>query len=127
MVSYLLDTNILVDHLRKYKSILPFVRKCQSQDCVLRISAITRAEIQAGQSVNNPLQAQKAKELLSIFNLVPVDELIADKAGELKRKHGLNIIDSIIAASSILTESILLTRNIKHFQNIPNLKIKSAL
>ncbi len=127
MASYLLDTNILVDHLRKYKSILPFVQKCRSQKCVLRISAITRAEIQAGQTVNHPLQAKKVEALLSIFDTVPLDELIADQAGALKRKHDSNIVDAIIAASAIFTESILLTRNTKHFQKISGLKIKSAL
>lgn len=127
MKSYLFDTNILIDHLRRHKSILSFVRQCQSDGFLLRISAMTRAEIKAGQSIEHLAQAQKAENLLSIFTLIPIDKEIADQAGELKRKFSLNLIDAIIAASAILTESILITRNTKHFLNIPELKIKSKI
>lgn len=127
MLAYLIDTNILIDHLREYKSILSFIKECLVKNYRLKISVITRAEIKAGQSMKEPKQAKKAELLLSIFDVVCLDSLIADKAGNLKRKYSINIIDAIIAATALITNSVLLTRNTKHFKDISNLKIKSIL
>lgn len=54
-----------------------------------------------------------------VFNL---DETIIVKAIELRRNHKTKLPDAIIAATAIVYDVTLITRNTKDFQNITELK-----
>ncbi|MBI2111514.1 MAG: PIN domain-containing protein, partial [Nitrosarchaeum sp.] len=45
-------------------------------------------------------------------------------AGDLARKHNIEIPDAIIAATALLNEATLVTRNIKDFERVENLKLE---
>ena len=53
-----------------------------------------------------------------------LDFEIAKKAALIRRKHKTKLGDSVIAATTLITKSALLTRNIKHFQEIKGITIK---
>ncbi len=55
---------------------------------------------------------------------MPVSPNIARKAGELMRDYGLNLPDALIAATALVYDAILVTRNIRDFQRIPNLRLE---
>jgi len=42
----------------------------------------------------------------------------------VRKNHGLKIADSAIAATALFTGSTLLTRNVKDFKRVPELKIQ---
>jgi toxin FitB len=125
LYAYLVDSDVLIDHLRQHKPISPFVEKVQEEGAAIRISILTRSEVYAGRSMNDPEKKKEARALLSVFDVVPLSVEMADIAGQLKRAHGINMIDALIAASALLTESTLVTRNVKHFKDIPRLEIKT--
>lgn len=114
--SLLIDSDILIDHLRKEKKALDFLDTEIEKGSFLFLSVISRAEICAGMRKG---EEEAAFSLFEIITPLNVDATIADKAGEYLRKfsrsHALNIGDAIIAATASEMELSLATRNLRHY------------
>jgi predicted nucleic acid-binding protein len=114
--SLLIDSDILIDHLRKEKNAFDFFTAEVEKGSLLFISVISRIEILSGMRSGEEIMVNN---LFEILTPVAVDESIADKAGEYLRKyskgHNLNIGDAIIAATSREMALKLITRNVKHY------------
>jgi predicted nucleic acid-binding protein len=55
-----------------------------------------------------------------------MDKTIAQKAGEVRRKFNVPFADSIIAATTLhFGTKTLVTKNIKHYKSIKDIKIKN--
>lgn len=123
--SLLIDSDILIDHLRKEKKALDFLDAEIEKGSLLFLSVISRAEIYAG--IRNG-EEEAVNSLFEIIAPVNIDTAIADKAGEYLRKfsksHALNIGDAVIAATTSEMKLSLATRNVKHYpmKNIEVLK-----
>ena len=123
--SFLIDSDILIDHLRKEKNALHFLGREIENDSLLFVSVISRVEIYAGMRKG---EEDIVKSLFVMLAPVDVDAMIADRAGAYLRKfgksHALNIGDSLIAATAREMELRLVTRNVKHYpmQDIEILK-----
>lgn len=116
------DTNILIDYLRGIeearKEILSFDIKC--------ISIISYIETLVG--VNDPALADGVKKFLSSFQIVNVDQYIADLAISARKKYKLKIPDAIILATAQRSGAILVTRNTKDFiMDIPIIRVPYIL
>ena len=61
--------------------------------------------------------------LETTFN-VPIDSRVARLAAKLRRDFNIKIPDSAIAATALLTNTTLITRNDKDFRKIPDLKLE---
>jgi predicted nucleic acid-binding protein len=68
----------------------------------------------------------KINNILNTLNIIPVDSRIAKITGFLRRNMNIRIADGLIAATALITRSILLTRNAKDFNKIPNLKVEKV-
>lgn len=114
--SLLIDSDILIDHLRKEKKALDFLDTEIEKGSLLFLSVISRAEIYAGIRKG---EEEIVSSLFEIITPVNVDAAIADTAGEYLRKfsksHALNIGDAIIAATASEMQLSLATRNVKHY------------
>jgi len=120
-VSVVLDTTILVDHLRgsalagEYVAALGAPPSC---------SEVTRIEILRG--VRSP-ERKRVERLCALITWVPVDEAVARRAGDLGRRwrqshSGIGVPDLAIAATAELLEAPLATRNLKHFPMFEGLR-----
>jgi len=112
VAAYLLDTGILIRHLRGRKAVVLMLRALGGRD-VLAISAVTRAEIRAGVRQE---EDQATRRLLARLKTMPVDAEIADRAGDLilrARRQGraLHLADALIAATAVLQRLRLITLN----------------
>ena len=112
MADILVDTDILVDHLRG-------VRRFQPGTDVVRYSVVTRAELYAGRGSEEP----RVDTLLAAFEELPVDRGTAERAGRLRRVHGLRLPDALIAATALQSDLTLLTRNRKDFEAVVDLRL----
>lgn len=114
--SLLIDSDVLIDHLRKGKSAFNFFATEIENGSLLFVSVISRIEILAGMRSG---EEAMINNLFEILTPVAVDEAIADKAGEYLRKYSkgydLNIGDAIIAATTKEMALKLVTRNVKHY------------
>ena len=119
---YLIDTNIIVDYLRKNKKAVSFLEQQKSH----KISLITVAELYQG--AKNKKEFNCIKTLLSHFNILPINKESSLLAIKLMEKYflssGLLILDALIAATAIVNNLTLVTGNIKHFQMIESIKLK---
>jgi predicted nucleic acid-binding protein len=120
----LIDTSILIDHLRKpQKDKTIFYQLTFHYDYL--ISSITEFEFSVG---STPRNRQYTKELLTKIPVLPFDSACVETATEiyrdLKTKNQLiSLPDIFIAATAITHDLRLLTLNRKHFERIENLKL----
>jgi predicted nucleic acid-binding protein len=115
MASVLLDTDILIDHLR-------IGRRIPASPVEASYSSITRAELYSGRGADEMV----IDDLLSLFEEIPVGRRIAEEAGRIRRAVGLALPDAIIASTAILTGQALLTRNRRHFGSVPGLRFRGG-
>lgn len=116
MPAYLLDSGILIRHLRNRVGFPELIgRLSQSGD--LYISAFTRVEVLRGMREH---ERERTVALLDSFVTWVIDRYAADQAGEWIRSWqaaGVTLggPDAIIAASALQADAILITTNARHF------------
>lgn len=108
MVKALFDTNILVDYLHA----VPEARAEFQRYTEKAISIVTWMEVMVG--AGGDLEAP-TRNFLSSFDVVPVDQQIADCAVGLRRSHRIKLPDAIIWATAQVHAMLLVTRNTKDF------------
>ena len=121
---YLLDSDIVIDYLRNYRPTIDKLDNLLKQDDDLFISAITNLELHAGESITQTETLNKINDLFSRLSTVEVNLEIAGLAGDFRRTYKTAIPDALIAACAFSIEAALVTKNIKHFQTIKEIKIK---
>ena len=119
MAAYLLDTGLLIRHLRGRMPAVRLLRGLGRQDR-LAISAVTRAEIRAG--MRQP-EGRATQRLLARLDTVPVSADIADLAGDLVRRarsrgRTLHVLDALIGATAVQLGVTLITLNLADFQGL---------
>lgn len=115
------DTDIFIDFFRGFPQAIPYFKEHADE---ILFSAITEGELLSGEICNNLNQKEKVFHLLSQFEKIPVDNPLIQIAADLRRTYGLELPDTIIAASALVTNSTLITRNIKDFRRIQNLQVE---
>lgn len=121
MTNLLLDTSVLIDHLREYKPATEFLETAFNSGVSVNISTVTEMELFAGKSMENPAVEEEVNKFLKLFKVLPVTSSIARHAGRLLRRHryqGLTSTDAIIAGTAMEHNANLITRNIKHFRMV---------
>ena len=121
---YLLDTNV-VSELRKHKphgAVLAWIEKIP--DDSLYVSAVTLGEIQSGIEMTREQNAAKAQELESwldevarSYNVLAVDAAIFRRWAQLMhRRSDHHLEDALIAATALVRELTVATRNVDDFK-----------
>jgi len=118
--SFLIDTNVIIDFSegRFTNSARVFVSEVINKNPT--ISAITQIELLGFSIV--PMQIVGFVKYANISN---INNLVVNKTIEIRKKHKIKLPDAIIAATALVNNQILLTRNIDDFKNIENLNIKN--
>jgi len=120
----LIDTTILIDHLRKQKKDKTIFYRLSFQ-CNYMISSITEFEFSVGSTLPN---REFVEKLLAKLSVLPFDSACVKTVVEiyrnLKSKNQLiSLPDIFIAATAITHDLQLLTLNRKHFERVDNLKL----
>ncbi len=114
--SLLLDSDILIDHLRKEQKALDYLQQEIDAGSLLFISVVSRTEIFSGVRKG---EEETIQGLFDLLTPVDVDVAIADRAGEYLKKysksHSVTIGDAIIASTAREMGGTLVTRNLKHY------------
>jgi len=120
--NYLIDTNIIIYYLKDdiLQSELEKVEQIFKDS--FNISTITKIELLGWQRIS--LAEKNNIELfLSQAKVHYIDERVEKKAIELKQNYKMAIPDAIIAATSLLNNFIIVTRNSKDFEKINEITI----
>jgi predicted nucleic acid-binding protein len=122
-MSALVDTSVLVDHLRGHRPALEKL-EARRENGPLHASEVTRAEVLAGM---RPSEEHLTRTLLDSLAWHPLDAEVAEAAGALGRRwlpshHSIDTADLAIAATALLLELPLLTTNVRHFPMFQGLR-----
>lgn len=123
-MKYLIDTNIIIDALRKKEPALGFLEQC-AEHYRPAISYVTLTEIMAG---CRPQFKKQAQQFLDSFDKQALSEAVAFLAGELifhyaRKGKTLHFQDALIAATAIDQKMTLATANVKDFAFIKELTL----
>lgn len=122
MLTYILDSDIVINHLRKKVRLQAYLGELQTATR-FACSTITVAEVYAGMRA---IEETATRQLMDGLVHFPVTTSIAENAAELQRdfrKKGRTIplADCLIAATAILEKATLVTANAKHYPMVANM------
>ncbi|MBP6985833.1 MAG: type II toxin-antitoxin system VapC family toxin [Alphaproteobacteria bacterium] len=132
-MSYLVDTNVLSETLKTEpnKAVIEWFRNTSSES--LYISVLTLGEIRKGieklgvSKRRSRLVLWLEQDLPSWFEdrILPIDASIAERWGFIlaRPKAQVPVIDSLIAATALVHNLKIVTRNTKDFAEFPDLEI----
>jgi len=124
VMKYLIDTNIIIDHLRiGEEKATNFLKKVERGEVKASISVITEYELLVSQKIS-PSQRLLIQKLLSLLPSISITSSIVREAVKFAQKYQLGMADSLIAATAFKTKSILVTRD-KIFLRIKEIKIET--
>ena len=111
MKTYLFDSDVVIWFFKGRDKEVELLNTLSAKGRLL-ISAVTVIEVRTGIS----RQAETViKNLKNLFDVVVIDVRVAEQAGAYKQKYGLGIADMLIAASTKISNSTLVTYNKKHY------------
>ncbi len=111
------DTDVLIASLRGVDAARDWLRDARIRTGRLAVSVVTNAEIIGG------MRAPERREVIRLLNSLrplPVTDMIAHRAGELRRRYRrshavIGLVDYLIAATAEVHGLELATLNTKHF------------
>lgn len=116
-MSPLVDTSILVDHLRGVEPARDLLRPAIERQEMVAASTLTRIELSIGM---RHAEQRATDALVAALHWLAVDSAVIDEADTLARRYGLghsdiDAVDCCIAASAIVHGLELWTLNVRHF------------
>ena len=128
---YLLDTNVISETIKKApnQDVIRWLASVDASQFLLSVLAI--AEIRKG--IEKLQDATKKQSIIQWLEndfttkfhgrIIPINQDIAEKWGYLSAYKNIPAIDGLIAATALVFNYKLVTRNIKDFEGIIGLEI----
>ncbi len=111
------DTNILIDWLFDRAPAIAELGRYRRH----RISRIVWTEVLAGEP---PESRREVQSLLQSFEVVEIDQRIAQAAADIRYRSRMKLLDAMIMATAQVNGAILVTRNTKDFPaNMPGIRV----
>ncbi|ABO53785.1 type II toxin-antitoxin system VapC family toxin [Burkholderia vietnamiensis] len=125
---FLVDTNVISEvrkRERADKGVMAFFRKAAQDDADLYLSVVTVGELRRGVEIirhrGDKSQATRLENWLDgvlrefASNILAVDEEIGQLWGRLRVPHPEHSLDKLIAATALIHDLIVVTRNVDDF------------
>lgn len=118
---HLIDTNIAIYFLDGHipPNAISFLSEALNFES--NISIITKIEL-LGWNFPNLEKIEINQDFVESSTVYPLDNEVVEKTIELRRKYKIKLPDAIIAATAIVFDFKLISRNDKDFENIEALK-----
>ncbi len=115
---YLIDSNTLVDAQTRAmpEKGLAFMAQAVNED--FTISFVSYIEF-----LGYKYATKSMEEFIALANVIEIDKAIIDATIELRKSRRIKLPDAIIAATAIVSDRKLVTRNITDFSNIKGLNV----
>lgn len=118
------DTSVLVDHLRNRREASERLDKAAEVGIALCASVVTKVELLWGMRAP---EKRSVRSLIDALTWLPVTDEIAERAGRLARRYrashsNVDLADYVIGATALASGADLWTRNVKHFPMFEDLQ-----
>lgn len=128
MVNIFIDTDILIDFIYKKNKILYTLLAQKKTEKELCINPVVTAEFLTDRNLIDEHKLEQAYSLLDSFHMIEINAKIGILSGELLREGNISFLsDSLIAATCLVHNLSLATRNLRHFGKVPDLTFYSSL
>ena len=117
----LLDSNILI-----YTSLPEFSHLRELIQSENYVSEISRIEVLGFHKISDE-EKMYFNSVFVVMTVIPLNQKIINQAIELKQKRKMSIGDSIIAATALVFNLEIITRNTDDFQFLTDIKIINPL
>lgn len=126
----ILDTNIIIDHVRqpgKESCLTRFIKQFPTE--TLGMSIISIQELYEEKSTRDSEKEEILLTTISLAEIIPYTYEVAEMAGKISRESKLPVgfPDAAIAATTIINSAKLLTLNTKDFRGIGDLELVGEL
>ena len=125
---YVLDTNTLLDYFRGRGNVARNLLAVPPNEVAL--PAIVAYEVWVGVlgSRNTASRQVQYEKFLATLEVLPFDAGVGRRAAEIRhalerRGQGIGPLDTLIAATAIASNAMLVTRNVREFGRVPGLKL----
>jgi len=116
---YLIDTNAVIDYLDNK---LPEAGCGLIDGITPQIAVITRMELLGWTNAEDE-QLQILQQFVAASVVYNLDEPVIVKAIDIRKAHKIKLPDAIIAATALVHDLTLLTRNVSDFKIMEGLKL----
>jgi tRNA(fMet)-specific endonuclease VapC len=126
-MKYLLDTNICIYALnQRSDTLLQRLHQLSASDIGLSVITVAELRYGAAYSAHPERNHRHLNNFFSPFQIISWDETVAQNYGnivaDLRRKGTpIGTMDALIAAHALALELILVTNNLKEFEQVPGL------
>ena len=115
---YLIDTNSLIDAQMKKLPEIGLVFLADAINENFTVSFITYIEFLGYKDVN-----QASKDFIALAHVLEMNKDIIDACIELRKSYRIKLPDAIIAATALVHNLTIISRNTSDFKNIENLVV----
>ena len=123
-----LDSTFLIDYLRGNTALEAVLKKWEVTNERVAIPSPALAEVASGAALEQTGREQKLLDAICTrFIVVPLTEQSARRAGKIDAElteagELIGLVDAMIAAIAIEQGEVLVTRNLRHFNRIRDLR-----
>lgn len=125
MADFLIDIDVLVDISKAHTEAADFVDALPGELAMSRISAM---ELIIG--ARNKREQAIIENFINCYRIEEVSDVIGQSAyhyvKQYAKSHGMMIADALIAATAMVNNLVLVSKNEKHFKAIEGLKFLRA-
>lgn len=118
-----IDTNIIIAYLGGDNEVISTLSAWKQQGLPLYLPAIVEAEVLAFPKLSPKEQVQVEHFLEQHFLLINFDRTHARITAKIRKETKVKFPDAAIAGTAMLTNSPLVTRNVRDFQKITGLTV----
>ena len=115
---YLIDSNTLIEYTGKLLPLPAHTAITTMINEEFNISFINKIEVLSHSLADSKLQA-----FIALAAIYDINNDIIEQTIDLRKKHKIKIPDAIVAATALVYNLTLVTRNINDFKNIPGLDL----
>jgi predicted nucleic acid-binding protein len=125
---YLVDTNVISEARKGSRAnagVIRFFKSAATEDQEIYLSVVTVGELRQGVEIirrrGDVTQAKSLEAWLQMIlrgyesNILPIDSEIGQVWGRLRVPHHEHALDKLIAATALMHDLIVVTRNISDF------------
>jgi predicted nucleic acid-binding protein len=118
---YLIDTNAVIDYLGNKLSASGMDFMNTVIDAVPNVSVVTKIEVLG---FNAPEQHYKTlSDFIDDATVLDLTNNVVEASIDIRKKHKTKLPDAIIAATALVYDLVVISRNISDFKNIDGLKV----